>query len=423
MDDNKKEIDWEKEIEKNWWKLDLAPDEFGKNKDVVMSALKQDGTALRYASEELRGDWHVVAEAVCRDGEMLAWASDEMRADSKLIHWALGISTSGGGREDQIDLEEWTGPDHSEYNEIATSRAAQPNALRHATEEARGNDIDTMLSCVKAKWFAAEHILAPLRESKNFWRRVIQQDEENGWQAFAIYAPVAVREDKALMAQAIQADPLALHYAGPGLRKSNAFILEMVSKDWRCLRWSPDEFRSDAEILTTAAKQDLGALDYALGDLGKLAIQAVRPQVANKASEKTEWKGLAGADEEERKKKHQAMVKEEWREILLDLTEKNARAFSLAKASGVDRELTEKAIKRSGQALAYAEPEYREDRQLVNESVRTNIGFCSGLLWRSDLAQEAEAVSEEEDVLQAPKPKAKSKGKAKAKAGGKKAEG
>ena len=33
---------WEKEIEKNWWKLGLAPDEYTNNRDVVMSAIKQD---------------------------------------------------------------------------------------------------------------------------------------------------------------------------------------------------------------------------------------------------------------------------------------------------------------------------------------------------------------------------------------------
>ena len=38
---------WEKEIEKNWWKLGLAPEEFTNNREVVMTAIKQDAWTLQ----------------------------------------------------------------------------------------------------------------------------------------------------------------------------------------------------------------------------------------------------------------------------------------------------------------------------------------------------------------------------------------
>ncbi|TQC54477.1 DUF4116 domain-containing protein, partial [Mycoplasmopsis cynos] len=38
--------------------------EFGKNRDIMLEAVKRDGSALYYASEELKKDKEVVLEAV-----------------------------------------------------------------------------------------------------------------------------------------------------------------------------------------------------------------------------------------------------------------------------------------------------------------------------------------------------------------------
>ncbi|OLP99122.1 hypothetical protein AK812_SmicGene18349 [Symbiodinium microadriaticum] len=101
-----KPIKWEKEIEKAWWKLDLAPDKFSRDREVVMTALNQDGLALRHASEELRNDWYLVAQAVCRDGEALQFASPELRADGRLVKWAMGMKDTRPG-EINTNVEEY----------------------------------------------------------------------------------------------------------------------------------------------------------------------------------------------------------------------------------------------------------------------------------------------------------------------------
>jgi len=389
-----KPIKWEKEIEKDWWKLDLAPDKFSRDREVVMTALNQDGLALRHASDELRNDWYLVAQAVCRDGEALQFASPELRADVRLVKWAMGMKDTRPG-EINTNVEEYL-----EYNSLATSRLPQPNTLRHATAKVRGNDSDLMLHAILMYWFTADHLTLPLRDSKPFWRKVIEQSPATGWQAFGNYAPVVLREDEELMELAISFDPLALQFAGPSLRKSRPFILEAVRKDWRSLRCAPDVFRADTEILAKAAIQTLEALDYAFD----LAAAEARPSTS--ASTKDVWESIQEAEEKERREKE---LQQEWRELLLLLSETHGRALSFVQPEA-DREVAQQVIRKNGRCLAYAQRELREDRELVNDSVRANIGTCSGLVWRAD-PKDIEEVDDLQDDI--PEKKAKAKGKSK----------
>jgi hypothetical protein len=61
-------------VKQNGWALEYASEELKRDREVVMEAVKQEGTALQYASEELRGDREVVLEAVKQDGWALQYA-------------------------------------------------------------------------------------------------------------------------------------------------------------------------------------------------------------------------------------------------------------------------------------------------------------------------------------------------------------
>ncbi|CAK9020033.1 unnamed protein product, partial [Durusdinium trenchii] len=357
-----------------------------------------DGLALRHASSELQNDWSFVAAAVCRDGEArrggrdaLQFASPELRNDSKMARWAMGIRAP---RQDapsgQINIEEWTGPDLSEYNNMATGRTAQPNCLRHASAQLRGKDQELMLHAIREYWFAADHLTLPLRESKPFWRKVLEQNERTGWQAFGNYAPVFLREDEELMNCALQFDPMALHFAGPALRKRRSFVLEAVQRDWRSLRCAPAEYQADVELLVAAAMQNLEALEYAGGELKSVALRAVQPpsrssgqwqthgsrverQILEEEKESLRtrcrwkdgfietWTGLQDAEEVEKQAKKQKEICQEicmlreWNRVMLQLSSKHGRALSFMRPTGVDARWTLEAVKGNGVALAYAE--------------------------------------------------------------------
>jgi len=56
---------------------------------VVLAAVTQNGRALKYASEELKGDREVVLLAVTQDGFMLYHASEELKRDREVVLAAL----------------------------------------------------------------------------------------------------------------------------------------------------------------------------------------------------------------------------------------------------------------------------------------------------------------------------------------------
>ena len=51
-------------------------------KEEVLEAVKNDGWALEFASEELKNDRELVLEAVKQDGMVLKYASDNIIADA-----------------------------------------------------------------------------------------------------------------------------------------------------------------------------------------------------------------------------------------------------------------------------------------------------------------------------------------------------
>ena len=82
---NKKEA--LKAVKQNGWALEFASDELKNDREVVLEAVKEKGSAgfaLEYASEELKNDRKVVLEAIKEYGGALKYASDELKNDPEL---------------------------------------------------------------------------------------------------------------------------------------------------------------------------------------------------------------------------------------------------------------------------------------------------------------------------------------------------
>ena len=54
--------------------------------------------SLKHASVELRADREVVVAAVKQDGDALEYASEELRADPMLLSWSAVVMTPAPGR-------------------------------------------------------------------------------------------------------------------------------------------------------------------------------------------------------------------------------------------------------------------------------------------------------------------------------------
>ena len=69
--------------------LFYATEELRGDREVVMTAVTSNGQALKYATEELRGDRGVVMAAVAKDGSALEYATQELRGDREVVMTAV----------------------------------------------------------------------------------------------------------------------------------------------------------------------------------------------------------------------------------------------------------------------------------------------------------------------------------------------
>ena len=55
------------------------------DRTIVLTAVSQDGFALRFATQELKGDREIVMAAVSQDGEALQYATKEVKGDEEIL--------------------------------------------------------------------------------------------------------------------------------------------------------------------------------------------------------------------------------------------------------------------------------------------------------------------------------------------------
>jgi hypothetical protein len=79
-------------VKSDGFALQFASEELQADRVFVLNAVKQSGWALKYASRELRADRAVVLEAVKSVGFALQFASEELQADRKVVLEAVKIN-------------------------------------------------------------------------------------------------------------------------------------------------------------------------------------------------------------------------------------------------------------------------------------------------------------------------------------------
>ena len=79
----------DKDLKYDGAQLRHLSDEFQKDKEIVMIAVKHCGYALRYASVELKDDRQVVMEALKKDGCALQYASERLRNTERVVLAAI----------------------------------------------------------------------------------------------------------------------------------------------------------------------------------------------------------------------------------------------------------------------------------------------------------------------------------------------
>ena len=301
-------------VERTGTALKYASIELRNDRDIVLSAAQKDGTALEYASEELRNDRDIVLAAVQKKGEALKYASAELRNDRDVVLAAV----------------------HEEGK-----------ALKYASTDLR-NDPNIVLSAKTFKFASLE-----LLNDRQFMLAAVQKKGEA-----LKYASAELRKDREIVLAAVQKEGNALKYASPELQNDRGIVLAAVHKNEGALRYASDELRNDREVGLASVHAYGYALDY-------LSPELRNDRYFMLAAVQKEGNALEYASPELRNDK----------EFILAAVQSNVKDISIfyedsclkyaSKALQNDKEFVLKLVQIDWRVFQHVSAELRDDPQMV----------------------------------------------------------
>jgi hypothetical protein len=70
-------------------KLKVLPEEFKKDRDVVLAAVKNNGWALFYANKNLKKDKFIVLAAIKNEGGAFSYVDSTLKKDKSFVNYRL----------------------------------------------------------------------------------------------------------------------------------------------------------------------------------------------------------------------------------------------------------------------------------------------------------------------------------------------
>ncbi len=135
------------------------PQELANNKTFMLQAVKQNGSALKFASEELRNDREFILEAVKQNGYALECASKELQNDSEIVLEAV--------KQNSYALQFASKELRNDREFIIEAVKQKGDALEHASKELR-NDSEIVLEAVKQHGYALNYASEELQNDSDF---------------------------------------------------------------------------------------------------------------------------------------------------------------------------------------------------------------------------------------------------------------
>ena len=136
------------------------------DREFVLNAVSTNGSALRWASDDLKGDREIVLNAVSKNGCALRWASDDLKGDREIVLKA--VSKYGCALR-------WASDHLKGDREIVLNAVSKDyHALRLAAEDLKG-DREIVLSAVSESWYALKYASSELCEDEEIQELILGQ--------------------------------------------------------------------------------------------------------------------------------------------------------------------------------------------------------------------------------------------------------
>ena len=178
------------------------------SRDLVLEAIGEDATSLRFAAPRLRADRAVVLAAVHCDGYALGYASDVLRGDTLVCE--VACASYGAS------LQFCSGTMRDNFQVVMSAVKQSGHALRYASVSLRDNHQVVLAACT-AYGFALQHASPRLQDEQGIVEAAVCH---NGYALQ--FASSRCRDNFELVLKAVASKRGALSFASSRLRR-NAF--------------------------------------------------------------------------------------------------------------------------------------------------------------------------------------------------------
>jgi uncharacterized membrane protein YgcG len=239
-------------VAQNWWALKFASKELKGDRDVMLAAVAQNGWAFQFASKELKGDREVVSAAVAQDRWALQFASEELKGDRDVVLAAVA--------------QNWW-------------------ALKFASKELKG-DRDVMLAAVAQNGWALQFASEELKGDREVVLAAVAQHGK----ALQFASEELKGAPRGVVLAAVAQDGYALQYASEELKGDRDVMLAAVAQGGCALKYASGELKGDRDVVLAAVAQDGFALQYASEELSKdlLFVSSAFPKANTSRLQKAE---------------------------------------------------------------------------------------------------------------------------------------
>lgn len=398
--------------------LRYASEELRGDPDLVATAIRSSWRALEFASEALRGNRRIVMEAVQQSWQALEFASEELRDMVEVIEMALSqcwraqcwkalafagpkprsrSSTVLKAVVQHVDALQWASP------ELLADRAFVLEAVRLHGEALRfahefREDRDMVLEAIRRNWRALRYAAAELLHDKGVVTEAIRQHRE----ALSL-CPEEVRMDPELVLLAAGQRLDSLGSAPEALRDDLPFMIRAVGLFPMALQYASESLRANPELVLEAVKRNWRALRFAapelLTDLSFM-LRAVECDghalmLTPPAMRSDPVLVCEAIERDPDMLSHASPILCADRQFMMEALALDGLTLRWASDElRGDREMVLTAVKNSGRALEFASPELQEDPDVVLEALRQDWEAidCTAERLRNDLCFMLRAV-------------------------------
>ena len=393
----------ERLLENNGLALRFCSNRIRGIKSIVKKAVCNNGLAIQYAPCWLRGEKDVVWEAINQNGTALQYASYFFQRDKEFVLKSVR-NTNGVALQYAASLllcdEPFLKTIFHEFPELRGCRdfwmgLQVPEVFRFASDFIR-RDEEIVGQFVSRDGLALKFCSEDL---KRHFDIVLMAISENG--NAVQYASVELRNNEAIMLKAISRHPEAAAFASDDLKINRSFVLQCVTTNGLTLGHLGRAFQGDKDIALAAVHNNKDANQYVSNHFCDLDIAYLQPVITENESfmlDAVRECGLRLAYGRVSIRKNKQIVLAAVMQNPSSLAfadnslQEDAAIMSIARPSSAKSfEFMYKAVGRDAMDLQYADMELRENKKLVLHAVSRNglsLQYAS-----SDLKTDFDVVS------------------------------